>query len=184
MIYVRECFAHVPLWAFYCVMSHIKSLSHFKFIFMVRGMRECSNFITYELSSLCSTTCWRDLSFLYWIFLPPLLKTNWSWVSGFFSVPSLLFHWSTVGANCCCYSVPKVYLTLLWPRGLWPDKLLLSMGFPRQEYWSRLPFPSAGDLPDPGIEPMFPVLAGRFFTTEPPERPSTTVTNALVSIAL
>ena len=28
----------------------------------------------------------------------------------------------------------------------------LSMGFPRQEYWSRLPFPSTGDLPDPGIE--------------------------------
>ena len=31
------------------------------------------------------------------------------------------------------------------------------MGFPRQEYWSGLPFPSPGDLPDPGIEPAFPV---------------------------
>ena len=30
----------------------------------------------------------------------------------------------------------------------------LSMGFPRQEYWSGLPFPSPGDLPDPGIKPM------------------------------
>ena len=40
-----------------------------------------------------------------------------------------------------------------------------SMGFPRQEYWSGLPFPSPGDLPDPGIEPMSPALAGRFFTT-------------------
>ena len=30
------------------------------------------------------------------------------------------------------------------------------MGFPRQQYWSGLPFPSLGDLPDPGIEPMFP----------------------------
>ena len=42
-----------------------------------------------------------------------------------------------------------------------------SVGFPRQEYWSGLPFPSPGDLPDPGIEPMspaFPALAGRFFT--------------------
>ena len=40
------------------------------------------------------------------------------------------------------------------------------MGFSRQEYWARLPFPSPGDLPDPGIEPMslmFP--AGLFFTT-------------------
>ena len=34
----------------------------------------------------------------------------------------------------------------------------LSMGFPRQEYWSGLPFPSPGDLPDPGIEPESPAL--------------------------
>ena len=42
-----------------------------------------------------------------------------------------------------------------------------SVGFPRQEYWSGLPFPSLGDCLDPGIEPTVPVLAGRFFTTEP-----------------
>ena len=35
---------------------------------------------------------------------------------------------------------------------------LLSMGFPRQEYWSRLPFPSPGDLPDSGIKPKSPAL--------------------------
>ena len=45
------------------------------------------------------------------------------------------------------------------------------MGFSRQEYWSGLSFPSPGDLPYPGIEPMSPTLAGRFFTTEPPEKP-------------
>ena len=39
----------------------------------------------------------------------------------------------------------------------------LLMGFPRQEYRSRLPFPSPGDLPDPGIEPASPALAGGFF---------------------
>ena len=39
--------------------------------------------------------------------------------------------------------------------------------FPRQEYWSGLPFPSPGDLPDPGIEPVSPALAGGFFTAEP-----------------
>ena len=43
----------------------------------------------------------------------------------------------------------------------------LSMGFPRQEYWSGLLFPSLGDLPDPGIELMFPALAGGFFMAEP-----------------
>ena len=41
------------------------------------------------------------------------------------------------------------------------------MGFPEQEYWSGLPFPSPGDLPDPGIEPASPALAGGFFTPEP-----------------
>ena len=42
------------------------------------------------------------------------------------------------------------------------------MGFPGQEYWSGLPFPSPGDLPDPEIKPkslMSPALAGRLFTT-------------------
>ena len=47
----------------------------------------------------------------------------------------------------------------------------LSMGFSRQEYWSGLPCPPPGDLPDPGIEPMSLAslaLIGRFFTTVPP----------------
>ena len=42
---------------------------------------------------------------------------------------------------------------------------LLPMGFSRQEYWSGLPFPSPGDLPDSGIVPESPALAGGFFTT-------------------
>ena len=41
----------------------------------------------------------------------------------------------------------------------------LCMEFSRQEYWSGLPFPSPGDLPDPGIEPEVSALAGGFFTT-------------------
>ena len=45
------------------------------------------------------------------------------------------------------------------------------MGFSRQEYWSRLLFPSPGDLPDPSIKPMSPALAGGFCTTEPPGKP-------------
>ena len=43
-------------------------------------------------------------------------------------------------------------------------KAPLSIGFPRQEYWSGLPFPSPGDIPDPGIEPQVSCIAGRFFT--------------------
>ena len=47
----------------------------------------------------------------------------------------------------------------------------LSMGFFRQEYWSGLPCPPPGDLPDPRIEPVFPALAGGFFTTETTGKP-------------
>ena len=47
------------------------------------------------------------------------------------------------------------------------------MGFPRQEYWSGLPFPSPGDLPNPGIEPASPAVADGFFTTEPLGKPKT-----------
>ena len=43
----------------------------------------------------------------------------------------------------------------------------LSMGYSRQDYWSGLPFPYPGDLPDPGTEPMSLAVAGAFFTTEP-----------------
>ena len=47
----------------------------------------------------------------------------------------------------------------------------LSMGFSRQEYWSGLPFPSPGDLPDPGIEPRSPELQADALTSEPPGKP-------------
>ena len=50
----------------------------------------------------------------------------------------------------------------------------LSMGFPRQEYWSGSLFSPPGDLPHPGIKLMSPAahaLAGVFFTTEPPGKP-------------
>ena len=49
-----------------------------------------------------------------------------------------------------------------------------SMPFSRQEYWSGLPFPSPGDLPDPGIEPRSPALQANAFTYEPPGKNQTT----------
>ena len=42
---------------------------------------------------------------------------------------------------------------------------------PRQEYWSKLPFPPPGDLPNSEIKPTSPALAGRFFTAEPSGKP-------------
>ena len=50
---------------------------------------------------------------------------------------------------------------------------LLSMGLPRQKYWSGLPFPSPWDLHDTGVKTSSPALEGRFFTTELPGKPLT-----------
>ena len=55
--------------------------------------------------------------------------------------------------------VAKSCLTLLRPHGLYPPKAPLSMEFSRQEYWSGLPFPSPGHLPDSGIKPKSSALA-------------------------
>ena len=46
-----------------------------------------------------------------------------------------------------------------------------SMGFPRQEYWSGVPWPPPGDLPDPGIQPRCPALKADSLPSEPPEKP-------------
>ena len=48
----------------------------------------------------------------------------------------------------------------------------LSMGVSRQEYWSNVPFPSPGDLPDPGIEPGSPASQADSLLTEPPGKPN------------
>ena len=64
--------------------------------------------------------------------------------------------------------VIKLCLTLQ-SHGLQPTRLLCLWGFSRQEYWSGLPFPSPGELPDPGMEPTDPhLLQADSFTTEPP----------------
>ena len=69
------------------------------------------------------------------------------------------------------YSVARSCPALCGPMNYIARQAPLSVGFSRQEYWSGLPFPPPGDLPDPGIEPRSPAVAGRFFTTEPPGKP-------------
>ena len=59
-----------------------------------------------------------------------------------------------------------------------------SMGFSRQEYWSGLPFPSPGDIPDPGIEPRSPALQADALTSEPPGKPLYIDTNGITKQAL
>ena len=67
--------------------------------------------------------------------------------------------------DCCCL-VAKSYPTLR--KSIDSTCQVLSMQFPRQEYWSGLPFPSPRDLTDPGIKPASSALAGGFFPAEPP----------------
>ena len=71
-----------------------------------------------------------------------------------------------VTCKCVCQSLSRVRLfATTWTVA---RQASLSMGFSRQEYWSGLPCPPPGDLPDPGIELkslLSPALSGRFFTT-------------------
>ena len=67
-------------------------------------------------------------------------------------------------------SVVKLCLALATP-WIVAHQTPLSMGFPRQEYWSGFPFPSPGILPDPGIERVSACAAGGLLTTEPLGKP-------------
>ena len=73
--------------------------------------------------------------------------------------------------NCCYCSVVSYTFATPWTIAC---QVPLSMGFPRQQFWSGLPFPSPGDLRNPVNEPMSSALAGRFFTNEPSGKPSCT----------
>ena len=68
---------------------------------------------------------------------------------------------------CTCRSHVQLFVTPWTVARQTP----LSMGFPRQGYWSGLLFPSPGDLPNPGIEIASPALVGGFFITELPGQP-------------
>ena len=85
----------------------------------------------------------------------------------------LLLHHPTDVHTCMLSCFSHVWLfAILWTIAC---QAPLSMGFAKQEYWSGLPCPLPGDLLDPGIEPaspVFPDIAGGFFTPEPPEKPT------------
>ena len=80
---------------------------------------------------------------------------------------SLLWTWKLWTSNWCvrALSLSNVWFFVI-PLSV-AHQAPLAMGFPKQEYWRGLPFPSPGDLTNPGIEPKSPALAGGFFSTEP-----------------
>ena len=84
--------------------------------------------------------------------------------------PTRIFSDLHVDYSVCPYLVAQSCLTLCNPWTV-ACQAPLSVGFPRQEYQSGLPFPSPEDFPGPAMEPTSPALAGGFFTTEPPGKP-------------
>ena len=60
----------------------------------------------------------------------------------------------------------------------------LSMGYSRQEYWSGVPFPSPGDLPDPGIQPRSPALQAEALPTEPPGKPKECIDMVILTLTV
>ena len=83
---------------------------------------------------------------------------------------------------CCAVSVTQLCPTPCSPMTV-TYQAPLSMEFSKQEYWSRLPFPTPGDLPNPEIKLVsltFPALADGFFTTVPPGKPNRTLMGSLI----
>ena len=96
----------------------------------------------------------------------------------------VLYHWATWGAlytfiimqiksESSTYLLLSYFSCVRFFATLWTVacQVPLSLGFSRQEYWSGLPFPSPGDLPNPGIEPGSPTLQADALTSEPPGKP-------------
>ena len=78
-----------------------------------------------------------------------------------------------------CVCVCLAMSDYLQPHGLHPTRLLCPWGFSRQEYWSGLPCPPPGDLPNPGIDPRSPALQVASLPSEPPGKPKNTGVGSL-----
>ena len=113
--------------------------------------------------------------FIYFVFWLFLIFHLWVKSYSICLFPSISLHMiPSRSIHVHVRSIAKPCLTLLWAPWTVDRQAPLSMGFSRQEYWSGLPFPPPGDIPDPGIERVslvFSALAGRFFTTAPPRKP-------------
>ena len=95
----------------------------------------------------------------------PPSETRWflylPWQPTWILAPGMSLFFSLNLMSCCCLVANLVRLFAIpWAVA---HQAPLSMGFPRQEYWSGLPYPSPGNLPDSGIEPASPAWADGFF---------------------
>ena len=110
-----------------------------------------------------------------------MCQKQFHWLNvGYLSFPSNIFLLQNIEHKIWVHQVIKIQnkvlscFSCIWLfASPWTiaHKPPLSKGFSRQKYWSELPHPPPGDLPNPGTDPMYPAspaLAGRFFTIEPP----------------
>ena len=88
-----------------------------------------------------------------------------------FQVLALLHKPLNPHTNLCTHAQSLSRVRLLAAPWTVAHQAPLSLGFSRQKYWSGLPFPSPGDLPDPGIEPGSPALQAGSLPSEPPKKP-------------
>ena len=160
-----------------------------------RGPRKyfqrCCYFFFFSKSKIILSLNYPIIQLVFIVLLSPRsiqewvrqIPTSWSLESSgeadsVRDMPFLCDHFCHVGLQCWLLLLTSMHacmpakllqscLTLCDPMDCSPQALL-SMGFSRQEYWSRLPFPPPGDLPNPRIKPASPgspASAGRFFTT-------------------
>ena len=149
-----------------------RSLIHSEFIFLY-GVRKYYNFILLHVAVQFSQYhSLKRLSLLHCIFLPPLSTYKlpigvWVHFWAFYLVPLVYgsvfvpVPYCLVCSVVCVKSLSRVRLFAI----PWTP---LSMEFSRQEYWSGLPFPSLGDLPNPGVEPRIPALQADALSSEAP----------------
>ena len=93
----------------------------------------------------------------------------------------MLFIYLTL--NFLCMLVTQSCLTVCDPIDYSPPSSSVS-GILQEEYWSGLPFPSPGDLPNPGIEPRSPALQADTLTSEPPGKPTPLIQIHLMRLIL
>ena len=123
--------------------------------------------IFYEANFKKGNEC-RCFTFLHISLMFDLIEDSWILIWAYAIVllrhiASFFFYLKYVLLLLSCLNCVQ-FLATLWTVA---HQTPLSMGFSWQEYWSGLPFPPSGDLPNLGIEPMSPALAGGFFTTAP-----------------
>ena len=105
-------------------------------------------------------------------FQPPVKKKEEKTTSVYF-----IFPFTQVKVKVKSLSCVRLFVTP-WTVACQPPP---SMGFSRQEYWSGWPFPSPGDIPNPGIEPGSPALQADALLSEPPGKLFTQVNQYLIS---